>query len=70
MLIRNPTALEGKYVDYPCLAAYGGPVDPNTVVGGFEGTDSSSERDIVDPGAIFLILYVTFCPVILALVLL
>ena len=29
--------MKGQYVDYPCLAAYGGPVDPNTILGGFEG---------------------------------
>ena len=37
---RNPTALKSKGVpeggpDIPCLGAYGGPVDPNTALGGF-----------------------------------
>lgn len=38
--IRNPTAtLDTQYTDpdhqIPCLGAYGGPIDPNTALGGF-----------------------------------
>ena len=40
-LFRDPTALKGKYAkekgQFPCLAEYGGPVDPNTALGGFPG---------------------------------
>jgi Niemann-Pick C1 protein len=42
---RNPTAtLENNFKQkpegqFPCLGAYGGPVDPNTALGGFNGTD-------------------------------
>ena len=40
LLFRNPAALQGKYASkkegkFPCLAEYGGPVDPNTALGGF-----------------------------------
>ena len=39
---RNPTALlDNNYDDdsknIPCLGAYGGPIDPNTAFGDFEG---------------------------------
>ena len=40
---RNPTAvLEAHYGQnasgqFSCLGAYGGPIDPNTVLGGFDG---------------------------------
>ena len=42
LLFRDPTALKGKYAkekegQFPCLAEYGGPVDPNTALGGFPG---------------------------------
>ncbi len=39
-LPRNPTATKGKYAadpegQFPCLAEYGGPIDPNIALGGF-----------------------------------
>lgn len=42
---RNPTAtLDKEYAkdesnQFPCLGQYGGPVDPNTALGGFTGTN-------------------------------
>ncbi len=35
---RNPTATDSSFyeeIDIPCLGAFGGPVDPNIILGGF-----------------------------------
>ena len=32
---RDPTSLNDTDLGVPCLAAYGGPVDPNVALGGF-----------------------------------
>ena len=33
--LRDPTSTYDEAFDGPCLAAYGGPVDPNVALGGF-----------------------------------
>ena len=35
MLCRDPTSVNDTMFGAPCLAAYGGPVDPNVALGGY-----------------------------------
>lgn len=35
LLHRDPTSVNDTEFGAPCLAAYGGPVDPNVALGGF-----------------------------------
>ena len=34
----SPTSADNKKLEEPCLGTYGGPVSPDIVLGGFEGT--------------------------------
>ena len=35
ILCRDPTSVNDTVFGAPCLAAYGGPVDPNVALGGY-----------------------------------
>ena len=44
---RNPSAPLDGNVPLPCLGGYGGPVDPDVILGGFTGKQSAHTNAVV-----------------------